>query len=74
MKSKATQNGLKAPTKDLEISFLVPTPVGFNGEELQIFLQENNVSSAAFAKSGQGWPALFGVSLLTIAACKKPPS
>ena len=50
MKSKSAQNGLKAPTKDLEISFLVPTPVGFNGEELQIFLQENNVCLDAFAK------------------------
>ena len=45
---------MEAPTKGFEISPLVPTPVGFNEEELQNFLQENNVSLDAFAKSGQG--------------------
>ena len=34
----------KAPTEGFEISPLAPAPVGFNEEELQNFLQENNVS------------------------------
>ena len=38
----------KAPKKVFEISPLAPTPVGFNEEELQDFLQEKNVSLEAF--------------------------
>merc|ERR1740121_1696672 len=44
----------RAPKEGFEISPLVPTPVGYNEEELQTFLEENNVSLDAFAKSGPG--------------------
>jgi len=44
----------RAPKEGFEISPLVPTPVGYNEEELQTFLEENNVSLDAFAKSGAG--------------------
>jgi len=44
----------RAPKEGFEISPLVPPPVGYNEEELQTFLEENNVSLEAFAKNGAG--------------------
>merc|ERR1740121_155010 len=44
----------RAPKEGFEISPLVPTPVGYDEEELQKFLEENNVSLDAFATSGAG--------------------
>merc|ERR1719510_590201 len=44
----------RAPKEGFEISPLVPTPVGYDEEELQRFLEENKVDVSAFKEKGPG--------------------